>query len=85
MTVSTFALGGLATPVFGLGFVEAVLTIIFVNTLGVTAVGFYSTLGPKFGLRQMVLGRYWFGYHPVKICTSDACTLIQRRTLLMKE
>jgi purine-cytosine permease-like protein len=70
MTVSTFALGALATPVFGLGFVDAILTILFINILGIIPVGFYSSLGPKFGLRQIVLGRYWFGYHPVKFCTS---------------
>lgn len=70
MTVSSFALGALAVPVFGLGFVDAILTILFINILGIIAVGFYSGLGPKFGLRQMVLGRYWFGYHPVKFCAS---------------
>jgi purine-cytosine permease-like protein len=28
---------------------------------------YFSTFGPRFGLRQMVLSRYWFGWHGVKI------------------
>lgn len=68
MTVCTFSIGVLATPVFGLGYVESILTILFINMLGVLPVAFYSTFGPRFGLRQMVLGRYWFGFHAVKIC-----------------
>jgi purine-cytosine permease-like protein len=68
MTVSSFALGALSGPVFGLAFVDSFLTILFINALGVLPVAFYSTLGARFGLRQMVLSRYWFGYHAVKIC-----------------
>jgi purine-cytosine permease-like protein len=68
MTASSFALGALSGPVFGLAFVDSFLTILFINALGVLPVAFYSTLGARFGLRQMVLSRYWFGYHAVKIC-----------------
>ncbi|KAK2596973.1 hypothetical protein N8I77_012851 [Diaporthe amygdali] len=67
MTVSTFALGALAQPVFGLGFVDAALTIIFINILGIIPVCFFSTFGPRFGLRQMVLSRFYFGYYGVKL------------------
>ncbi|KAF6820699.1 purine-cytosine permease (NCS1 nucleoside transporter) [Colletotrichum sojae] len=67
MVVSSFAIGVLAIPVFGLGFVDTALTIIFINALGVMPVCFFSTFGPKFGLRQMVLSRYWFGYYAVKL------------------
>lgn len=67
MTVPTFAIGALAEPVFGLGFVDTALTIIFVNILGILPVAFFSTFGPRFGLRQMVLSRFYFGYYGVKL------------------
>ncbi|KAH8880087.1 purine-cytosine permease [Thozetella sp. PMI_491] len=67
MVVSTFAIGALAIPIFGLGFVDTALAIIFVNTFGILPVCFFSTFGPVFGLRQMVLSRFWFGYTGVKI------------------
>ncbi|KAI5864748.1 permease for cytosine/purines, uracil, thiamine, allantoin-domain-containing protein [Durotheca rogersii] len=67
MVVSSFAIGALALPVFGLGFVDSALTIIFINFLGVLPVCFFSTFGPHFGLRQMVLSRFWFGYWGVKL------------------
>lgn len=67
MTVSTFAIGALALPVFHLGFVDTALTIIFVNIVGILPVCFFSTFGPRFGLRQMVLSRFFFGYYGVKL------------------
>ncbi|POS78811.1 NCS1 nucleoside transporter [Diaporthe helianthi] len=67
MTVSTFALGALAQPVFGLGFVDAALTVICINILGILPVSFFSTFGPRFGLRQMVVSRFFFGYYGVKL------------------
>ncbi|KZP07736.1 purine-cytosine permease-like protein [Athelia psychrophila] len=67
MVVSSFAIGALATPVFYLGFVDSILTILFVNILGILPVCFFSTFGSAFGLRQMVLSRYYFGFYGVKI------------------
>ncbi|KAM0802029.1 purine-cytosine permease [Usnea florida] len=67
MVVSSFAIGALAIPVFDLGFVDALLTIFFINCLAITPVAFFSTFGPRFGLRQMVLSRYFFGFHGVKV------------------
>ncbi|KAI9821121.1 MAG: purine-cytosine permease [Pycnora praestabilis] len=67
MVVSSFAIGALAIPVFDLGFVDSVLTIFFINILAITPVCFFSTFGPRFGLRQMVLSRFFFGYYGVKI------------------
>lgn len=69
MVVSSFAIGALAVPVFQLGFVDALLTILFINLLGITPVCFFSTFGPRYGLRQMVLSRYFFGFYAVKIGT----------------
>ncbi|KAK3943680.1 purine-cytosine permease [Diplogelasinospora grovesii] len=67
MVVSSFAIGALSIPIFYLGFVDTALTIIFVNILGILPVCFFSTFGPRFGLRQMVLSRFWFGYYGVKL------------------
>ncbi|KAI1397003.1 permease for cytosine/purines, uracil, thiamine, allantoin-domain-containing protein [Hypoxylon fuscum] len=67
MVVSSFAIGALALPVFDLGFVDSALTIIFLNILGIMPVCFFSTFGPRFGLRQMVLSRFYFGFYGVKL------------------
>jgi purine-cytosine permease-like protein len=67
MVVATFALGVLAVPVFGLGFVDGLLAIFFINVLGVIPVCFFSTFGPEFGLRQVILSRFFFGYYGVKL------------------
>ena len=69
MVISSFAIGVLALPVFGLGCVDSMLTILFINCLGVLPVCFFSTLGPKFGMRQMILSRFYFGYYGVKLST----------------
>jgi len=67
MVVSAFAIGALAYPIFRLGFVDTILIILFVNLLGIIPVCFFSTFGPRFGLRQMVLSRFFFGWYGVKI------------------
>lgn len=66
MVVSSFAIGVLGGSLFELGFVDAVLVCLFFNLLGVLTVCFFSCFGPAFGLRQMVLSRFWFGWFPVK-------------------
>ena len=72
MAVNTFATGALAWPVFRLGFVDSVLTIFFFTLLGLFPVAFFSSFGPRFGLRQMVISRFWFGYRVVKGCKCPA-------------
>ena len=67
MVISSFAIGALAVTVFELGFVDALLTILFINSFGIVPVAFFSTFGPRFGLRQMVLSRFYFGYYGVKL------------------
>ncbi|KAK0748066.1 permease for cytosine/purines, uracil, thiamine, allantoin-domain-containing protein [Apiosordaria backusii] len=67
MGVPTFAMGAVAVPIFGLGFLDAALVIVLANLLGVLPVCFFATFGPKFGLRQIVLSRFFFGYYAVKI------------------
>ncbi|PSK60288.1 Purine-cytosine permease fcyB [Elsinoe australis] len=67
LVISAFALGLLAKEVFYLGFVDAILTCLFFNMIGIMPVCYFSTFGPKFGLRQMVLSRFWYGWWGVKL------------------
>lgn len=67
MVSSSFAIGVLGYSTFALGFVDAILVCFFFNLLGVLTVCWFSCFGPAFGLRQMVLSRFWFGYWPTKI------------------
>src|SRR5579883_2030187 len=62
LVISTVALGAIAIPVFGLGFWDSIAAIILFNVLGVLPVAFFSTLGPKLGLRQMTISRFSFGW-----------------------
>ncbi|MDQ2907713.1 MAG: cytosine permease [Chloroflexota bacterium] len=62
LVISTVALGALATTVFGLGFWDSVAIILIFNVLGVLPVAFFSTLGPRLGLRQMTISRFSFGW-----------------------
>lgn len=73
MVVSSLAIGVLAVPIFQLGFVDAFLTIFFINCLGAAPVAFFSTFGPRFGLRQMILSRFFFGYYGVKVIALFNC------------
>jgi NCS1 nucleoside transporter family len=62
LVISTIALGALATQAFFLGFWDGLAIIIIFNILGVLPVAFFSTLGPKLGLRQMTITRFSFGW-----------------------
>src|SRR5881227_2680013 len=62
LVISTIGLGALAVPIFSLGFWDSVAVIIIFNALGVLPVAFFSTLGPKLGLRQMTISRFAFGW-----------------------
>ncbi|KAF3932643.1 hypothetical protein ABW19_dt0201176 [Dactylella cylindrospora] len=61
MVVSSFAIGVLGPRIFYLGWIDSVLTILFFNLLSIIPVCFFSTFGPEFGLRQMILSRFYFG------------------------
>ena len=62
LVISTVALGAIAKPAFNLGFWDGLAVIIIFNALGVLPVAFFSTLGPKLGLRQMTITRFAFGW-----------------------
>src|SRR5258708_2480265 len=62
LVISTVALGALATTVLQLRFWDSLAIIIIFNALGVLPVAFFSTLGPKLGLRQMTISRFAYGW-----------------------
>ncbi|KAK4451760.1 purine-cytosine permease [Podospora aff. communis PSN243] len=63
LTAPTMAIGAAGIPTFRLGFVDAALVIVLVNIVGIMPVCLFSALGARFGLRQMVLSRFYFGYY----------------------
>jgi NCS1 nucleoside transporter family len=62
LVISTVALGALANVIFGLGLWASLAIILIFNALGVLPVAFFSTLGPRLGLRQMTISRFSFGW-----------------------
>lgn len=73
MVVATFSLGALGITTFGLSFWDAVLTLIFFTYLGAFFVALYSTFGPKLGLRQMPMSRFWFGHITIRAVSFLNC------------
>jgi NCS1 nucleoside transporter family len=62
LVISTVALGALSTQAFFLGLWDSLAVIVIFNALGTLPVAFFSTLGPKLGLRQMTISRFSFGW-----------------------
>ncbi|HZR42365.1 MAG TPA: cytosine permease [Ktedonobacteraceae bacterium] len=62
LVISTVGVGAIAVPFLQLGFWDSFAIIIIFNALGVLPVAFFSTLGPKLGLRQMTISRFSFGW-----------------------
>ena len=75
MVISSFAIGVLGKSLFYLGFVDAILVVLFFNLLGIMSVCFFSSFGPLFGLRQMILSRFWYGFYGVYISMSATLSL----------
>lgn len=61
-TISTFALGTLGTSIWHMGVKDSFLTIVFTNLASNLVVAYFSTFGPKTGMRQLTLTRFSFGY-----------------------
>lgn len=62
---------------YGLTFWDSVLCIIFFNIIGALPVAFMSTFGPDFGMRQMVVSRFWVGYQTMRLFAAlNACICI---------
>ncbi|HEY7416283.1 MAG TPA: cytosine permease [Ktedonobacteraceae bacterium] len=62
LVISTVSLGALSRVIFQLGFWDSFAVIVLFNALGVLPVAFFSTLGPRLGLRQMTISRFSFGW-----------------------
>ncbi|KAI0289541.1 NCS cytosine-purine permease [Multifurca ochricompacta] len=65
--ILSFSAGTLGPVAFGLGLRDACLTILFFNLLCAAPPAYFSTWGPKLGLRQMCASRYTFGYYGVMV------------------
>ncbi|MFF2843648.1 purine-cytosine permease family protein [Paenarthrobacter sp. NPDC057981] len=59
--IMTIVTGGLATTVFGLSFVPAIVAIIIGNLLGGIFMALHSAQGPQLGVAQMIQTRGQFG------------------------
>ncbi|MFP3581118.1 cytosine permease [Arthrobacter sp. SIMBA_036] len=59
--IMTIVTGGLATTVFGLGFVPAIVGIIIGNVVGGIFMALHSAQGPQLGVAQMIQTRGQFG------------------------
>ncbi|KAG8950959.1 hypothetical protein FRC03_012685 [Tulasnella sp. 419] len=65
--ILSFSAGTLGPLIFGLGFRDSALVIAGFNLLCCHLPAYFSTFGPKLGLRQMVQARYSWGYYLVAI------------------
>lgn len=62
IVLTTVPIGMLAQPIFTLTFAHTVATTIGFAIIGCITVAFIATLGPRFGMRTMVITRYSYGY-----------------------
>lgn len=65
--VATLAFGTLGPSIFGLGWWDSFYCCLIFNIIGSIPPALTATLGPKLGLRTMVVPRYSFGWYPAKI------------------
>lgn len=65
--ILSFSAGTLGPVAFGLGLRDTCLTILFFNLLICAFPAYFTTWGPKLGMRQMIITRYSFGYYGVII------------------
>ncbi|KAI8617506.1 permease for cytosine/purines, uracil, thiamine, allantoin-domain-containing protein [Chytriomyces sp. MP71] len=68
--IPAFSLGTLAIDVFYMGFWDAFATVLFFNLMSSLLVALFASMGPKTGLRQMVLTRYSFGFYGAMLVTA---------------
>ncbi|KAL5634593.1 hypothetical protein ACGC1H_002589 [Rhizoctonia solani] len=61
--ILAFSTGSLGPAIFALGLKESLLVIFFTNLLSATLPAYFSTFGPRLGMRQMIVSRYSFGYY----------------------
>jgi purine-cytosine permease-like protein len=59
--------GALGPLLFGLGWWDSFATVIFFNALSDLSPGIISYLGPRLGMRSMIITRYSFGFWSSKL------------------
>ena len=64
---SSFTTGALGPILFGLGWWDSFATIVIFNFIGDIAPSIISYLGPRLGMRSMIITRYSFGYWASKL------------------
>ena len=67
ISIAAVAFGTIAPGTYGLGFWDSFLCLLFFNVIGTFPVALLSTMGPKLGMRTMVIPRYSFGWWPAKL------------------
>ncbi|EIM87684.1 NCS cytosine-purine permease [Stereum hirsutum FP-91666 SS1] len=67
VNILSFSTGTLGPVVYGLGLRDSCLVILFFNILTTLPPAYFTTWGPRLGLRQMCLSRYTFGYFGVAL------------------
>lgn len=67
LVIATISLGALGTGLFGLSFWQAFIVILFFSAIGATPVAYFSTFGPKLGLRQIFLSKFLIGDYGMRI------------------
>ncbi|KAF2477184.1 uncharacterized protein BDR25DRAFT_276918 [Lindgomyces ingoldianus] len=68
ITINNLAVGLLGPLLFKLGFLDSSLCAVFGAALGGVSTAYMATWGAASGCRTMVVGRYFMGYYPSKIC-----------------
>ena len=58
---ATITTGAIATGVFGLSVMDAIVAILAANVIGCLLLGLFSTYGVDYGLPMMILCERWFG------------------------
>ena len=64
---ATMVLGFLGPSLFGLGWWDSFLCVLFFNIIGAVPAALIASCGPKMGLRTMIIPRYCFGWWPAKV------------------
>lgn len=67
---ATITTGAIATGVFGLSILDAVLAILSANVIGCLLLGLFSTYGVDYGLPMMIMCERWFGRFGNRVLSS---------------
>ncbi|KXS15480.1 hypothetical protein M427DRAFT_56821 [Gonapodya prolifera JEL478] len=66
MCMSTLTTGALGVTIYGTSLAEAVAVVVVTNAICCCVTAWFSTFGPRLGMRQFIVTRYSFGWYPTK-------------------